>query len=66
MIKSKVSGKGQTTPDIKPDDAIANAIEGERAVVTPVPREGAGDPFATFSEWDTEADRRAYASLGAK
>jgi antitoxin PrlF len=24
---------------------------------------GADDPFATFGEWDSEADRAAYASL---
>jgi antitoxin PrlF len=23
----------------------------------------ADDPFATFSEWDSEADRKAYADL---
>lgn len=71
MITSKLTSKAQTTiPQpvraalhLKEGDEIAYAIEGERVVLTRAPKEQAEDPFGTFAEWDTEADRRAYAGL---
>lgn len=71
MITSKISSKAQTTiPQavrmalrLREGDEIAYAIEDGRVVLTRVPTETAEDPFATFSEWDSDADRRAYADL---
>ena len=71
MITSKLTSKSQTTiPQsvraalrLKEGDEIAYAIEGDHVVLTRAPREPADDPFAVFSEWDSEADRRAYAEL---
>jgi antitoxin PrlF len=73
MITSKLSSKAQTTVPqavraalrLKEGDVIAYTIEADgrvllsRALSEPPSR----DPFATFSEWDSEADRRAYADL---
>ncbi len=74
MINTRVTNRrrvtlrkvARETLQLKEGVDTGGAIEGDRAVTTSAPREGAGDPFATFSEWDSEADRRAYASLGAK
>lgn len=72
MITSKLTSKAQTTIpqavrsalQLKEGDEIAYAIEDGRVVLTrarlaPV----VDDPFATFTEWDSEADRKAYADL---
>ena len=72
MITSKLTSKAQTTiPQpvraalhLKEGDAIAYQIEGNRVVVTKARVDGvADDPFATFGEWDSEADRKGYADL---
>jgi antitoxin PrlF len=72
MITSRLSTKAQTTiPQpvraalrLREGDAIAYVIEGDRVVITKAaPAEVADNPFATFSEWDSEADRRAYEQL---
>ncbi|MDA8232006.1 MAG: type II toxin-antitoxin system PrlF family antitoxin [Magnetospirillum sp.] len=71
MITSKLTSKAQTTiPQpvraalrLKEGDEIAYAIEGERVVLTRVAPETVEDPFATFGEWNSEADRRAYGGL---
>lgn len=71
MITSKLTSKAQTTiPQpirtalhLKEGDEIAYAIEGDRVILTRAAREAGEDPFATFGEWDSEADRRAYAEL---
>lgn len=71
MIVSRLTSKGQTTiPQpvrtalhLQAGDGIAYAIEGDRVIVRRVPGEAVDDPFATFSEWNSEADRRAYADL---
>jgi antitoxin PrlF len=71
MIKSKLSTKAQTTiPQpvraalrLKEGDELAYEIEEHRVILT---KAGAGtidDPFATFGEWESEADRRAYGGL---
>lgn len=72
MITSKLTTKAQTTiPQavrnalhLHEGDEIAYSIEGDavviRKVVVPAPAE---DPFGTFSEWDSEADWRAYVDL---
>ncbi len=71
MITSRLTSKAQTTiPQpvraalrLKEGDDIAYAIEGERVVITRVASEPVEDPFATFGEWNSEADRRAYGGL---
>ncbi len=72
MITSRLASEAQTTiPQpvrdalrLKEGDEIAYLIEGDRVVLTKASRrEGREDPFKTFNEWDSEADRRAYADL---
>ncbi|CAN5622755.1 hypothetical protein BH23GEM9_BH23GEM9_26940 [soil metagenome] len=71
MIKSRLTTKAQTTiPQpvraalrLKVGDEIAYRIDGERVILTRVASDDVDDPFATFSEWDSEADRTGYASL---
>ncbi|MCC7268339.1 MAG: type II toxin-antitoxin system PrlF family antitoxin [Caulobacteraceae bacterium] len=66
MITSKVTSKAQTTVpqpvrtalDLRDGDELAYEIRGRRVILTKnVRREPAVDPFATFHEWDSEADR---------
>lgn len=71
MITSKITSKAQTTiPQavraalrIKAGDEIAYTIDGDRVILTKSSAAPADDPFATFVEWDSEADRRAYGKL---
>jgi len=71
MITSKLTSKAQTTiPQavrtalgLKEGDEIAYRIEAGRAVLTKATPQVAEDPFVTFVEWDSEADRKAYAGL---
>ena len=71
MITSRLTSKAQTTiPQpvrnalhLAPGDELAYAIEGERVVLTKAAKTPADDPFATFSEWSSEADCQGYAGL---
>ena len=71
MITSRLTSKAQTTiPQpvrsalrLREGDEIAYAIEGDRVVISKAPTAMTEDPFGTFTEWDSEADRRAYADL---
>ncbi|MBI1775784.1 MAG: type II toxin-antitoxin system PrlF family antitoxin [Proteobacteria bacterium] len=71
MITSKITSKAQTTiPQpvraalrVKPGDEIAYAIDGNRVILTKAAPSQADDPFATFNEWASENDRRAYGKL---
>ena len=71
MITSKITSKAQTTiPQsvrkalrVRAGDAIAYKIERGRVIVTKAARGTSEDPFATFGEWDSENDRRAYGKL---
>ena len=73
MASSRVTSKGQTTIPrsvrdklrLRPGDAVDYAEENGRFILTkrPVAHEAADDPFASFAEWDSEADRRGYARL---
>ncbi len=71
MITSKLTSKAQTTIPLPVrnalhlvrGDEIAYLIDGDRVVLTKASREAADDPFATFGEWSSEADRRGYADL---
>jgi antitoxin PrlF len=44
-------------------DEIVYQIEGGRVILTKAPAAPVDDPFATFREWDSEADRAGYAEL---
>jgi antitoxin PrlF len=71
MITSKLSSKAQTTIPLPvrnalrliEGDEIAYSIEGDKVVLTKADRGVIDDPFATFNEWASEADRRGYADL---
>ncbi len=70
MISSKLTTKAQTTiPQavrlalhLQPGDEIVYRIEQGRVVLTKA-APAADDPFATFSQWASDADARAYADL---
>lgn len=72
MITSKLTSKAQTTiPQpvrtalgLEVGDEVAYEIKDGRVILTKV-KAGAAeeDPFALFDEWDSEADRKAYAGL---
>lgn len=71
MIKSKLTAKAQTTiPQpvraalhLDVGDEIVYQIEGGRVILTKAPATPVDDPFATFREWDSKADRIGYAEL---
>ena len=71
MITSKLTSKAQTTIPapiraalrLKEGDALAYSIDGDRVILTKANGAPADDPFATFDEWSSEADREAYAGL---
>ncbi|MBB3146939.1 MULTISPECIES: AbrB/MazE/SpoVT family DNA-binding domain-containing protein [Phyllobacterium] len=72
MITSKMTSKAQTTIpqavrmalNLRPGDEIAYQIEDGRVILMRTETGAHGDdPFATFSEWDSEADKKAYANL---
>jgi antitoxin PrlF len=72
MIKSTLTSKAQTTIP-KPvraalhlspgDEIVYDIVEGGRVVLSRASADAVDDPFASFSEWDTAADRKAYADL---
>jgi antitoxin PrlF len=73
MITSKITSKSQTTiPQavraalhLREGDTIAYVIGADGRVTMSRAHNDhvADDPFATFGEWDSEADRKAYADL---
>ena len=71
MITSKLTSKAQTTiPQavrnalrLREGDELSYVIENGRVILTKASAEMMEDPFATFSEWDSAADRKAYADL---
>jgi antitoxin PrlF len=71
MITSKLTSKAQTTiPQavrnalrLREGDELSYVIENGRVILTKASAEAVEDPFATFGEWDSEADRKAYANL---
>lgn len=72
MITRKIMAKAQTTiPQsvmtalhLREGDEIGYRIEDGCVVLTKAEPLPVADPFATFPEWDSEADRKAYANLG--
>ena len=71
MITSKITSKAQTTiPQavrealrVREGDELAYKIERGRVILTKATHVTADDPFATFGEWASENDRRAYSKL---
>ena len=72
MITSKLTSKAQTTiPQpiraalrLREGDELVYEIQGDRVVLSKAKQIRDGDdPFRTFSEWDSPADRKAYGSL---
>ena len=71
MITSKLTSKAQTTIPapvraalhLRQGDQLAYSIEDGRVILTKADRGAIDDPFATFDEWSSDADRRAYGSL---
>jgi antitoxin PrlF len=70
MIQSRLTSKSQTTIPapvrkalgLKEGDLVTYTIDQGRVILSraePVP----DDPFATLSEWDSAADRAAYADF---
>ena len=63
MITSKLTSKAQTVDGLRAGDEIAYSIEAGRVILTRAAGAPADDPFRTFAEWDSEADRKGYADL---
>jgi antitoxin PrlF len=71
MITSKLTSKAQTTiPQpvrtalhLREGDKISYIIEDGRVILTKAMPEKTDDPFASFTEWDSDSDRRVYGRL---
>ncbi|MFN3931403.1 MAG: AbrB/MazE/SpoVT family DNA-binding domain-containing protein [Brevundimonas sp.] len=71
MITSRITSKAQTTVPqavrnalgLREGDELAYEIRDGQVTLTKARGGVQDDPFATFEEWDSEADRRAYAGL---
>jgi antitoxin PrlF len=71
MITSKLTSNAQTAiPQavrtalrLTEGDELAYEIDGYRVILTKASNRGNDNPFGTFSEWDSEVDRRAYGDL---
>ena len=72
VITSKLTSKGQTTiPQpirgalrLQEGDELVYEIRGEQVLLTKGrPVSEADDPFRTFGEWGSAADRKAYGNL---
>jgi antitoxin PrlF len=72
MITSKLTSKAQTTiPQpiraalkLREGDELVYEIRGQQVVLTKARQDSpADDPFQTFSEWNSAADRKAYGDL---
>lgn len=71
MITSKLTSKAQTTiPQairhalrLREGDEISYSIDGDVVTMRKASSAQVDDPFATFDEWNSDADRRAYRGL---
>jgi antitoxin PrlF len=71
MITSRITSKAQTTVpqavrnalNLREGDELAYEIADGRVTLTKARAPVQDDPFATFDEWNSEADRRAYSDL---
>ncbi|HUC09845.1 MAG TPA: AbrB/MazE/SpoVT family DNA-binding domain-containing protein [Stellaceae bacterium] len=53
----------RTALHLRAGDELLYSIEGDRVILTKADRAAVDDPFATFDEWASDADRQAYADL---
>jgi len=68
---SRITSKAQTVIPkavreklgLKPGDVVRYVFEGKRVVIERANAAVEDDPFATFTEWASEADEKAYGSL---
>ena len=71
MITSRLTSKGQTTLprsvrqalNLGERDSLEFELRDGYVILRKARQHPAEDPFATFEEWDSEADQRAYADL---
>lgn len=71
MITSRLTSKGQTTIPrsvrkglhLEEGDTLEFQLMEGYVILRKASTIAGDDPFATFEEWDSEADRRAYADL---
>jgi antitoxin PrlF len=71
MINSKLTSRGRTTLPravrlalkLADGDELVYVVEGYSVIVRRATDDDFIDPFATFTDWDGEADRRAYRDL---
>ena len=71
MLTSKLTSKAQTTIPrpvraalrLEEGDELVYRIEGDYVVLTRAEKGATDDPFATFHEWSSEADRLGYDKL---
>jgi antitoxin PrlF len=71
VITSKLTSKAQTTiPQpiraalrLKEGDELVYEIRGDQVVLTKARVSEGDDPFRTFGEWNSAADRKAYGDL---
>ena len=70
-VSSKVSVKSQTVIPrevrrhlgLKPGDTLRYRVTDHGVLLDKAPRPEADDPFASFSEWASEADEKSYQDL---
>ena len=53
----------RTALQLRQGDVLAYVIEDSRVILTKVDVASLVDPFRAFTEWDSDADRRAYSDL---
>lgn len=71
MLTSRLTSKGQTTVPknvrqelkLQAGDMLEFEIMDDYVIVRKARQPYGDDPFATFEEWASEADQRAYADL---
>lgn len=71
MLTSRLSSKGQTTGPknvrkelkLQAGDMLGFELMDGYVIVRKARRPHGDDPFATFEEWASEADRHTYADL---
>ncbi|MGO8917710.1 MAG: AbrB/MazE/SpoVT family DNA-binding domain-containing protein [Stellaceae bacterium] len=70
MLRARLGVKGQVVVPkpvrdalgLKPGDELAFVIHGREVRIIPARAQG-DDPFACFTEWASQADRKGYADL---
>jgi antitoxin PrlF len=72
LITSRLSSKAQTTIpqpiraalQLQKGDELVYQIDGQRVILSKAQRtKQLDDPFRAFNEWNSPADRKAYAKL---